>query len=217
MPESTNVIEHPDKSPPQQRRGGPDWDVAWLESRQGSWTEEEYLAIDGGPIVEFDNGFIEVHSMATLFHQAIVLYLYKVFDAWVRAHVEGEVFSAPMPIRLWTKKFRDPDVTYLRPEQIPADRRTQPRSVALALEVVSPGEESRKRDLEEKPEDYARAGIEEYWIVDPEQESISVLKLAGDAYELHGEFGRGETATSVLLDGLEVDVDAVFAAGEGRR
>jgi Uma2 family endonuclease len=74
----------------------------------------------------------------------------------------------------------------------------------LAMEVVS--DDDRRRDLETKRFEYARAGISEYWIVDPLKEQITVLKLDGSAYVVHGEFKKGDRATSVLLPGFSVDV-----------
>ena len=67
-------------------------------------------------------------------------------------------------------------------------------------------------DLVETRLDYAEAGIPEYWIADPRDESITVLALREDAYVEHGACVRGDTATSPLLDGLAVDVAAVFDA-----
>jgi hypothetical protein len=48
--------------------------------------------------------------------------------------------------------------------------------------------------------------------VHPQSETITVLRLEGPAYVEHGVFGRGATATSVVLEGLSVVVDAVFDA-----
>jgi Uma2 family endonuclease len=84
------------------------------------------------------------------------------------------------------------------------------------MEVVSDGEENRKRDLETKREEYARAGIAEYWIVDPQEQRVMVLALDGASYRVHGVFDCGATATSVLLPGFAASVDATFAAGEGK-
>ena len=61
---------------------------------------------------------------------------------------------------------------------------------------------------------YAEAGIPEYWIADPRDETLTVLVLRGDAYVEHGRYGRGETAVSVLLDGFAAEVSAVFDAPE---
>jgi Uma2 family endonuclease len=60
--------------------------------------------------------------------------------------------------------------------------------------------------------DYAQAGIPEYWIVNPQTDTITVLRLEGTKYAEHGVFGRGAAATSALLANFEVDVDAVFDA-----
>jgi Uma2 family endonuclease len=78
------------------------------------------------------------------------------------------------------------------------------------------GDDNRKRDLVPKRRVYARAGIREYWIVDSEKKSITVLALAGKAYKVHGAFKVGEQATSKLLKGFAVAVSDVFAAGEGK-
>ena len=109
--------------------------------------------------------------------------------------------------------MREPDLVYLRPERIP-NRRRPPKGADLAMEVVSEGEENRHRDLVIKPEEYARAGIKEYWIVDPQERRVTVLTLEGTNYRVHGEFTAGMQATSVLLPGFMVDVSAVLAAGD---
>jgi len=54
----------------------------------------------------------------------------------------------------------------------------------------------------------------EYWIVDPELRTVTVLSLDGPAYRVAGEYKEGDQAASVLLSGFSVDVRAAFAAGE---
>ena len=73
-------------------------------------------------------------------------------------------------------------------------------------------EEKPERDLIDKRGDYAEAGVPEYWIVNPQTDTITVLCLRGDAYEEAGAYRRGESAPSVLLAGFSVDVAAVFDA-----
>ena len=91
----------------------------------------------------------------------------------------------------------------------------QPQGADLVMEVMSPGDENRYRDLVEKRDIYARAGIPEYWIVDPELRTITVLVLDGEAYRVHGEFDASATAASVLLTGFSIAVRDVFAVGNG--
>jgi Uma2 family endonuclease len=84
----------------------------------------------------------------------------------------------------------------------------------LAMEVVSDDPKDVLRDYVEKAQDYAAARIPEYWIIDREQQRIRVLVLKGDAYELHGDFLPGSTATSVVLPGFSVSVDLALAGGK---
>jgi len=58
----------------------------------------------------------------------------------------------------------------------------------------------------EKMVEYAQAGIQEYWLVDPQAETIEVLVLREGAYVLLDKWGTGETARSELLEGFEVAV-----------
>jgi Uma2 family endonuclease len=79
----------------------------------------------------------------------------------------------------------------------------------LVVEVISAS--TRRTDRVEKFVEYARAGVSEYWLVDPDAQAIEVFVLQDDAYVLLVKAGSGEKAHSKLLKGFEVDVDEVFA------
>ncbi len=78
------------------------------------------------------------------------------------------------------------------------------------MEVVSP--DNPGRDTQAKRQDYAEGGVPEYWIVNPQDATITVLELVGDSYVEHGVFRRGDTADSVVLPGFAVAVDTVLDA-----
>ena len=82
----------------------------------------------------------------------------------------------------------------------------------LVVEVVSPDDPG--RDFVHKRGDYAEAGIPEYWIVEPGTETITVLTLARRTYVERGVFDRTAHASSAILDGFGVAVDAVLQAGD---
>jgi Uma2 family endonuclease len=206
---SPYVNGYPQPSPP----GGPAWEVALLFPPQGDWSEEEYLALDTNQLVELSDGCLEVLPMPLPFHQLIVKFLHHLLESYVATHAQGHVLFAPLPVRLWSRKFREPDIIYFLPHRI-KDVHRQPEGADLVVEVVSEGEENRERDLVTKREEYAKAGISEYWIVDPQEKQITVLFLEGQSYREHGVFGPGTIATSVLLLGFSASVDAVFAAGQ---
>jgi Uma2 family endonuclease len=78
------------------------------------------------------------------------------------------------------------------------------------VEVVSP--DKPERDLVSKRRDYAAAGVAEYWIVNPSNETILVLMLNKKRYRRLGSFARGSVAQSSLLQGFHLGVDQVFDA-----
>lgn len=194
------------------RPGDPPWEVALLFPPQGQWTEAEYLALDTNRMIELSDGCLELLPMPTVLHQLIVAFLYDALQAHVRTSGGGFVLCAPLPVRLRPGKFREPDVIYLQRGRV-LDVRGQPDGADLVMEVVSEGEENRRRDLETKRQEYAEAKIPEYWIVDPDEHRITVMTLEGSGYRVHGSFGTARAATSILLPGFAVAVDEVFAAG----
>ena len=200
------------------KRGEPAWEIATLYPIQGTWTEAAYLALPTNHMLELNDGCLEILPMPTYFHELIVEFLYDLLRSFVRERGLGKVMRAPLPIRLWAGQMREPDVLFLRPDRLQqlakAGNRAQPEGADLVMEVVSPGPQNRERDLDVKRLEYARAGIVEYWIVDPELRTITVMGLVGDVYRVSGEFKTGQTATSILLPGFSVSVEAAFAAGE---
>ena len=201
-------------SHPVSQRGEPAWEIAMLFPSQGSWTEDDYLSLDTNRQVELSDGCLEVLPTSTILHQLMVKMLCTLLDSFVAAHASGTVLFASLPVRLWPGKFREPDIVYLGPGR-GIDLRGQPQGADLVMEVVSEGTENRERDLEIKRREYAQAGIAEYWIVDPQEQRITVLTLDGQSYRVHGTFGSGTLATSVLLPGFSVAVEAVFAVAQG--
>jgi Uma2 family endonuclease len=191
----------------------PAWDVALLFPSQGNWSEFEYLALDANRLVELIDGNLKVLPMPTIRHQFIVTFLFEILKQFVTGRQLGSVLIAPLPMRIRDKTYREPDVVFFSREQvIPPDDKYL-GGAHLVIEVVSEDEESHKRDYQEKRADYAELGVPEYWIVDPQTDRIMVLTLDRGQYRVHGEFGPGQQATSLLLEGFAADVSAVFAAG----
>src|SRR5712691_11899026 len=158
----------------QKVEGEPAWEVAYLFPAQGTWTESEYLDLPGNRLVELSNGFLEVLPMPTMSHQMIVAFLLRALLAFVEPRTLGTVLVAALRVRLWQRKFREPDVVFMLAEH--ADRMGEKywEGADLVMEVVSEDEKSRERDLKIKPAEYARARIPEYWIIDPQQARITV-------------------------------------------
>lgn len=193
-------------------KSGPAWDIARLYPDQGMWDEEDYLSLHTNHLVEFSDGRVEVLQMPTTSHQRIVQFLSTALFAFATAGGLGTVLFAPLRVRLRKRKYRQPDVVFMLAEH--ADRIGEKfwTGADLVMEVVSDDPDSRQRDQITKRNEYARAGIAEYWIIDPTGRRITVLRLEGKTYAVHGDHGAGELAASAMLDGFKVNVDAVWKA-----
>ncbi len=206
---------HPESHTLQEARaryGNLTWDIAKLYPTQGSWSEGDYMGLRPNRVVEYDHGFVEIHDVPSEDHQTILAFLYQALLEFVIAKSVGKVLFAPLRVKLWEEKYREPDIVFMAAEH--AERRHNKfwLGADLVMEIVSEGDENRERDLVEKRADYAKGNIPEYWIVDARSQQITVLKLAGETYTVHGEFKPGSQATSATLAGFSVDVAATFAA-----
>ena len=106
------TTEAPPVAPPQTRpRTAASAVLAWLDA--GAWTEAAYFALpDTNHIVELSEGHLLVHEMPGLEHQEIVKNLAFAMETIIRQWGVGRMFFAPMPIRLWEGKIREPDLVY---------------------------------------------------------------------------------------------------------
>jgi len=202
---------------PDEYQHEPAWDVALLFPPQGQWTVAEYLSLTNSTrrLVEFDRGRIEVLPMPTEAHQFIVRFLFLALHNFVTVRRLGEVVFAPIRVRTLPDKYREPDIVFMRAENSLRRSNSFWTGADLVMEVVSLDPESRERGIQEKRTEYAAAGILEYWIVDPVQDQITVLRLVSDQYDEHGVFKVGEQASSHLLAGFSVDVAEVLKAADG--
>ena len=192
------------------RLAGDETDID-LGELQGLWSEAQYLKLSAqtNRLIEFTDGYVEFLPMPTKYHQAISRLLFLALLVVVE-RIGGDLFYAPLRVQVRPGKFREPDLLLVLDKHDPRAQNEFWLGADLVVEIVSPDDPA--RDTVEKVADYAEAQIPEYWIVNPLDDTITVLTLQGDAYAAHGVFRRGDTATSRLLAGFAVGVDAVFDA-----
>lgn len=197
------------------KAGEPAWEAAYLLPTQGHWSEEDFLQLQTNRLAELVNGSLEVLPTPSWLHQLILEFLFDEMRAYVRSqNLGGKVLVAPLPVRLFPGTIREPDLLYVTPANFPQDVRGYPTKIDLAVEIVSSGVEAHQRDYIDKRVDYAKAAISEYWIVDPEQQLITVLGLCETAYETLGEYRAGQSATSRYWPGFAIAVDRILSIGK---
>jgi Uma2 family endonuclease len=183
-------------------------DILRLFPLQGEWTEADYFRLpESNRIIELSEGRLIISPSPTPNHQRVSIRLTFLLTNYVFPRKLGELVTAPMDTRLYEGVVRQPDIEFMSNEHL--NRITDKWGVPdLVIEILSEG--TAKEDKEDKYLEYQRAGVLEYWIVDPFNHSVEIYTLEHGNYSLFGKWGTDETAKSKLLDGFEVSIDEIM-------
>ena len=147
---------------------------------QGSYTEEDYFALPENVRAELIDGRFYLMSAPSYVHQEILGQLYMQFQECASMHGENcRVYFSPMNVQL-----DQDDRTMVQPDLIMiCETKKLKKNVLsgapdLAVEIVSPS--SRSYDAILKLNKYMRAGVKEYWLVDPDFRTVNVYRMGGE-------------------------------------
>jgi Uma2 family endonuclease len=167
---------------------------------------------DDGQRHELIDGEHYVTPSPNIPHQRILGNLHALIWSWLEAHPVGQVLLSPLDVVLTRFDVVEPDLLYFSNERAgqivtPQNLRGAPE---LVVEIASPG--TRRRDETIKRRLFERAGVSEYWIVDPDVDVVRVYRREpegfGRATELSRE--RGDVLTTPLLPGLDIPLSRMF-------
>lgn len=168
--------------------------------------------IDAGALCfEIAAGAPEVLPPISDRHHRIVAAMFGVLQAHARAK-GGRARSFGIRLALGGDTIRLPDALFVAQAHDARRREDHWIGADLVVEVMAGGPADRMRDLVTKRDEYAAAAIGEYWIVDPENEFVTVLRLSGASYLEAGLYERGHVLRSPTLPGLELDVRTLLEA-----
>ena len=140
------------------------------------WCDEDIRA-------EWIDGDIELMpSPASLDHQDIAGFLDRTLGTYVETLDLGKVVLAPYVMHMaQISRGREPDLIFVKKERLHLLTRLYLDGPAdLAIEIISPS--SLKRDTKIKLKEYERAGVEEYWLLDPDAKTAVFYQLDGKSY-----------------------------------
>jgi Uma2 family endonuclease len=147
-------------------------------------------------------------------HQRISANLHLLMGNWQEQHPVGQVFYAPYDVVFSEFDVVEPDLLYLSNERAAQVITAQhARGVPeLVVEIASPA--TRKRDETIKRRLYERAGVSEYWVVDPEIDVIRVYRREHDRFSRPTELSRDadDILKTPLLPGIGLPLARIFKA-----
>jgi Uma2 family endonuclease len=145
-------------------------------------------------------------------HQLVLGNLYFAIRGFVEERDLGTVFFAPLDVVLSDFDLVEPDLLFISHQRRAIlEKRFIRGAPDLAVEVTSPS--TRRLDVVLKRRAYRKFGFAEYWIVDPEQETIDVFRGGGEWLEPALRLSRAQglqMLTSPLFPGLALDLATVF-------
>jgi Uma2 family endonuclease len=183
--------------------------------RPESMTIEEWAAWRGpGELVD---GVLVEEEAATPLHDAVVARLLDVLSAWASSH-GAQAFGPGHKLLMSAAGGRKPDVcVYVASDRLEEDDATSRRPPSLVVEVLSPGKIDQRRDRVTKAHEYARFGARFRWHVDPVERYIMCTQLTSDGQWLVIWIAEEGKLVVPELEGLVLDLDALWAGVAGHR
>ncbi len=146
-------------------------------------------------------------------HQTVVTNVLASVYGYLKDHSIGRVFTAPFDVVFSNFDIVEPDVLYISRARLEVLTTQHVRGAPdLVVEILSPG--TRRTDEITKRRLYERFGVQEYWVLDPELDSVKVYRRGEAAFERVAELNaEGEDVLKTpLLPGWSMPVAEIFAS-----
>ena len=165
-------------------------------------TYEDYCLLpNNGKRYEIIDGELFVTPSPLTRHQKVLANLLYYLTDFVKKNDLGEVFPAPLDVVFSQYDVVEPDILYV--SKVRASVMTEKNiqgAPDLVVEVLS--ESTFKIDRTTKLKLYARYGVGEYWVVDPETCSVEIYRLTPGGYELAAQLDSSQALSSPLFPGF---------------
>ena len=169
-------------------------------------TYQDYLLLpDDGKRYEILDGDLFATPAPSTRHQTIAIRLSHLLMTSLEAHPIGTVLAAPCDVVLSELDVVEPDLLFVRRHGVAriTEKNVQGPPDVL-IEILSPGTAARDRNLKRKR--YEHFGVQEYWLIDPEQNTLEILALKDRQYVQVCRAARPAQCASALLPGLVLDL-----------
>ena len=179
------------------------------------WTAEMVRALpDDGKRYELVSGELVVTPAPAPLHQKLLTALIRQIDSHLQQTGSGRLLTSPADLAFGEDEILQPDL-FVLPATLPRRIRTwaDASSLLLAVEALSPTTARDDRILKRRR--YQRAGVPEYWIVDPDARVIERWRPSDERPEVASETLEWRPAPDAPP--LLIDLPALFAEGWGER
>lgn len=173
------------------------------------FTYEDYLLLPEDKQYELIDGDLYFIPAPRPYHQIVAGQIGVALHLFVDERGLGKVIHAPCDVYFSRYDVVQPDILFITSERLGIIKETNIQGPPdLAIEIISPSNPRKDREL--KRTLYARYGVREYWIVDPDARSMEVFTRQEGDLKLHQTFVADDWLTSPLLEGFRLSLPVAF-------
>jgi Uma2 family endonuclease len=181
-----------------------------LHDRPTRLTYDDFVLFpEDGLRHEILDGEHYVSAAPYLRHQAVLVEFTTALHFFLKANPLGELFPGPVDVLLSRHDIVEPDLVFVSNERLSilTEKNIQ-GPPDLVVEVLSNSTKHIDQGL--KLERYERFGVQEYWIVDPDRNTITVYRLEGERFQKAAVLSTEDVLRTPLLPGLELQLTEIF-------
>ncbi|MEO8347519.1 MAG: Uma2 family endonuclease [Acidobacteriota bacterium] len=173
------------------------------------FTYEDYVLLPDDRRYEVIDGELYLTPAPTPYHQLVKRRIERLLEDHVQDAGLGQILDAPCDVVLSRFDVLQPDIFFIAAGRLSImGEKYISDAPDLVVEILSPG--TRKRDRVFKSKRYARFGVREMWIADPDRKTIEVFVNAEGGFRPDVLYGGEDVLRSPLLPGLEIPLGRVF-------
>lgn len=179
------------------------------------WTYSDVQALDGQRRIELYDGEIVEMPSPSLKHQRIIRRLMFMLELWLSEHLTGILYISPADLYVSESKCYIPDLMFFRRERYDTERIEREDGVCviappdLTVEILSSSTSRNDRIL--KSNIYTEFGVMNYWIIDPDEETLEAFALDRGRYAIEAALEGSDAFKPALFPGLKIPLAKLFA------
>ncbi len=180
-----------------------------LDTLEKRATVEDYEHLPEGAPYQLIAGELIMSPSPSFFHQRIQYRLANVLGNFVERNKLGILVGSPLDVYFSEENIYQPDLIFIRADRAHGIRKDKLRVIPdLVIEVLSPS--TAYYDFTRKKEMYCTHGVEEYWIIDPEMETVEIMLKRGEIYQTEAILKKPALLESAMFPGFSMKIEDVF-------
>ncbi|HOV79020.1 MAG TPA: Uma2 family endonuclease [Bacillota bacterium] len=174
-----------------------------------TYTYEDYRKLPEGAPYQLIGGMLIMTPAPSTYHQIISMKLEVKLASFVMERDLGLVLYAPLDVYFEESETYQPDLIFIAGERLSIIEPDKINGAPdLVVEILSPG--TAYYDLRKKYKIYEKHMVREYWVIDPEEQSVEIYALQDGKFTLGQRAEKQGTVSSTVIEGFTLSVESIF-------